>query len=121
ISGSGSCSVARCHTPGTRCPAHGLAIANLRLAACASSAIGDIGPLRAGPQPLPGGNTGADTGAGGDAGARAIGATKPLLQGCIVVPRPPPVRRIVLPVLDTGAAIDVDASASPVDAAAAPI
>ena len=122
ISGSGSCSVACSHTPGTRCPMHGLAIASLRLAARALSAIGyTLAPFSRRSPALAGGNTGADTRAGGDAGAHAIGATKLLLQVCIVVPRASPMRRIVPPVLDMGAAIDVDASASPVDTATAPV
>ena len=50
-----------------------------------------------------------------------IGVAEPLLQVCIVVARALSMRRIVLPVLDTGAAIDVDGSAAPVDAAAAPV
>jgi hypothetical protein len=54
---------------------------------------------------LPGRNTGADTGASGDAGARAIAATKLLLQVRVVVARASPVRRIMLPVLDPGAAL----------------
>src|SRR5258707_10981274 len=110
ISGSRSRAVSRSHIPCSRRPACGLAIANVRLAAGASSAVGDVGP-----PDTAGGSAGAnasgDAGARADAGAGAIGATELLLQVRIVVARAASVRRIVPPVLGMCAAIDIDASA----------
>jgi hypothetical protein len=73
--------------------------------------IADVRPVGAGPWPLP---------VGADAGS-PIGITEPLLQVCIVVPRAMSIRGIVPSVFDLGATVDVDASASLVDTAAAPV
>lgn len=125
ISGSRSCAVSRSHIPCNSRPLHGLAIA-----ACASSASATLAPLApvpsrcraATPAPIaPGANAGGDAGARALDATHAIGATEFLLQAGIVVARAASMRRIVLPMLDAGAAIAIDGSAAPVDAAAAPV
>jgi hypothetical protein len=85
----------------------------------ALSAIAGVRPINASPRPQPVGNRAASNRAGRNAGS-STGIAEPLLQVRIVVPRSLSMRRIVTPVLNMGAAIDVDASASPVDTAAAP-
>ena len=82
-----------------------------------TSAVGDVSPVGAGPQALCGRAGG---GAGRDPGP-SISVAEPLLQIRIVVARALSMSRIVPPVLDMRAAIDVDASTGPVDAAAAPV
>src|SRR4029079_13856667 len=55
------------------------------------------------------------------AGRKLAGFAEFLLQVCIVIAGPLPMRRIVLPLFGPGAAIDIDGAAAPIDAAAAPI
>jgi len=75
----------------------------------ALSAVSDVRPIGAGAQSLP---------------VRAwslIGVAEPLLQVGIVIARPLSMPHVMPPVLDTGAVIDVDGSAAPVNPTSAPI
>jgi hypothetical protein len=75
----------------------------------ALSAVSDVRPIGAGAQSLP---------------VRAwslIGVAEPLLQVRIVIARPLSMPHVMPPVLDMGAAIDVDGSAAPVNPTSAPI
>jgi hypothetical protein len=90
---------------GARLPA---AIDALSPIADALGTIADIGPVRSLTQPL------------AAATWTLVGIAESLLEVRIVVARALAMRRIVLPVLDAGAAVDVDAAA-PIDVAAAPV